>query len=39
VNTYGGDANSDQRNVALGVDYGAYPQPKEFIFGVNITVK
>src|SRR4030095_7357612 len=39
VNTYGTSSNSDDRNIALGVDYGAYPQAREFIFGVNITVK
>lgn len=39
VNTYGTDASSDQRNVALGVDYGAYPQAKAFIFGINISLK
>ena len=39
VNTYGNDVSSDQRNVALGVDYGAYPQAKVFLFGVNISLK
>ncbi len=47
VNTYGtidsADPNSttgiDNRNIALGVDYGAYPQAKMFLFGLNITLK
>jgi len=39
VNTYGTDASSDQRNVALGVDYGAYPQAKVILVGVNISLK
>jgi hypothetical protein len=39
VNTYGTVASSDQRNVALGVDYGAYPQAKVVLFGVNISLK
>jgi len=39
VNTYGTDTSSDQRNIALGVDYGAYPQAKMFLFGLNISLK
>jgi hypothetical protein len=39
VNTYGTDASSDQRNIALGVDYGAYPQAKMFLFGINLSLK
>ncbi|MFL9483789.1 TonB-dependent receptor [Chitinophagaceae bacterium LWZ2-11] len=40
VNTYGGGANSsDNKNVSLGVDYGAYPQAKMFLFGINISLK
>ena len=39
VNTYGTDGSSDQRNIALGVDYGAYPQAKMFLFGINISLK
>lgn len=31
VNAYGNDA------VALGVDYGTYPQSKSFIFGLNVS--
>jgi len=39
VNTYGVSTSSDDRNIALGVDYGAYPQAKVILFGINITVK
>lgn len=39
VNTYGTSSNTDQRNVALGVDYGAYPQAKMVLFGLNMTLK
>jgi TonB-dependent starch-binding outer membrane protein SusC len=39
VSTYGGvNNNSDNRNVSLGVDYGAYPQMKVFLFGINISL-
>jgi TonB-linked SusC/RagA family outer membrane protein len=39
VSTYGGaNYNTDNRNVSLGVDYGAYPQSKVFLFGINITL-
>jgi TonB-linked SusC/RagA family outer membrane protein len=37
VSSFGGTNNSsDSRNVSLGVDYGAYPQAKVFLFGINI---
>lgn len=37
VSSYGGVSNnSDNRNISLGVDYGAYPQAKVFLFGINI---
>jgi hypothetical protein len=39
VNTYGTDPSSDQRNIALGVDYGAYPQAKMVLFGLNLSLK
>lgn len=39
VNTYGTSGNTDQQNVALGVDYGAYPQAKMILFGLNMTLK
>lgn len=38
VNTYGNDTSSDQRNIALGVDYGAYPQAKVWLVGLNISL-
>jgi TonB-linked SusC/RagA family outer membrane protein len=39
VSSYGGSSNTtDNRNVSLGVDYGAYPQAKVFLFGVNISL-
>ncbi len=36
VSSYGGSNNSDSKNISLGVDYGAYPQAKVFLFGINI---
>ncbi|MBN9296719.1 MAG: TonB-dependent receptor [Filimonas sp.] len=44
VNTYGtstinGKPDVDNRNIALGVDYGAYPQAKIFLFGLNVSLK
>lgn len=37
VSSFGSANNSsDNRNVSLGVDYGAYPQAKVFLFGINI---
>lgn len=39
VNTYGTAADSDNKNISLGVDYGAYPQPKLILFGLNISLK
>jgi len=30
---------TDNRNIALGVDYGAYPQSKMLLFGLNISLK
>ncbi|MEO8823914.1 MAG: TonB-dependent receptor [Ginsengibacter sp.] len=38
VNSYGG-SNSDNRNVSLGIDNGAYPQTKMILFGVNVSLK
>jgi hypothetical protein len=39
VSTYGGVNNTtDNRNVSLGVDYGAYPQSKVYLFGINISL-
>lgn len=39
VNTYGTSTDTDQKNVALGVDYGAYPQARMILFGLNISLK
>ncbi|HET7116334.1 MAG TPA: TonB-dependent receptor [Hanamia sp.] len=40
VNSYGGSNNSsDNRNVSLGIDNGAYPQPKMILFGINVSLK
>jgi TonB-linked SusC/RagA family outer membrane protein len=38
VSSYGSSSSSDNRNVSLGVDYGAYPQAKVFLFGINISL-
>ncbi|TAN01264.1 MAG: SusC/RagA family TonB-linked outer membrane protein [Chitinophagaceae bacterium] len=40
VNSYGNPGNSnDDRNISLGLDNGAYPQAKMFIFGLNLDLK
>lgn len=45
VNTYGtatvsgGSPDYDNRNISLGVDYGAYPQAKMILFGLNLSLK
>jgi TonB-linked SusC/RagA family outer membrane protein len=40
VNSYGDPNNSsDNRNVSLGIDNGAYPQAKMILFGINISLK
>ncbi len=40
VNSYGSPNNSsDNRNVSLGIDNGAYPQTKMIIFGINLSLK
>lgn len=45
VSTYGtavtstGAPDIDNRNVSIGVDYGAYPQPKMILFGLNLSLK
>jgi TonB-linked SusC/RagA family outer membrane protein len=40
VNSYGDPNNSsDNRNVSLGIDNGAYPQTKMILFGINIGLK
>lgn len=40
VNSYGNPGNSnDNRNISLGLDNGAYPQAKMFLFGLNVALK
>ncbi|HEY0273088.1 MAG TPA: TonB-dependent receptor [Chitinophaga sp.] len=38
VNTFGTNTDNTQRNTSLGIDYGAYPQAKVFLAGLNITL-
>ncbi|BAV08214.1 TonB-linked outer membrane protein, SusC/RagA family [Filimonas lacunae] len=39
VSSYGSSNNSqDNRNVSLGIDYGAYPQAKIFLAGINVNL-
>ena len=39
VNSYGSSNNTqDNRNVSLGVDYGAYPQARIFLVGLNVSL-
>lgn len=37
VNSYGNDQNSNAKNIGMGIDYGAYPQTKSFIVGLNVS--
>lgn len=37
VSTYGNDSNSNIKNIAQGIDYGAYPQSRVLIIGLNVT--
>lgn len=40
VNSYGNTGNStDNRNISIGIDNGAYPQPKMILVGVNFSLK
>ena len=40
VSSYGGSNNStDDRNVSIGIDNGAYPQTKMILFGINVSLK
>ena len=40
VNSNGNSTNTnDHRNIALGLDNGAYPQSKMFLFGLNVSLK
>jgi hypothetical protein len=39
VSSYGSSNNTqDNRNVSLGIDYGAYPQAKIFLVGLNVSL-
>ncbi len=37
VSLYGRSSNNSERNIAPGVDYGTYPQTREFLFGLSVT--
>lgn len=37
VNVYGRGAGAAMKNIAPGVDYGTYPQTRDFLLGINIT--
>jgi hypothetical protein len=40
VNSYGNPGNgTDDRNISLGLDNGAYPQSKMFLVGLNLSLK
>ena len=47
VNSYGNNGNgivnsgnsTDDRNISLGLDNGAYPQSKMFLVGLNLSLK
>jgi hypothetical protein len=39
VNSFGTSTDTDSRNISLGVDYGAYPQPKILLVGANISLR
>lgn len=40
VNSYGSTNNSsDNRNISIGIDNGAYPQSKMILFGINVSLK
>jgi hypothetical protein len=40
VNSYGNVGNgTDDRNISLGLDNGAYPQSKMFLLGLNLSLK
>lgn len=36
VSSYGNNNDNSVKNIAQGIDYGAYPQAKSFIIGLNI---
>ncbi|WP_224997140.1 TonB-dependent receptor [Cesiribacter sp. SM1] len=38
VNAFAGNSNNDtQKNTALGIDFGTYPQTRNIIFGLNVS--
>ena len=37
VSLYGRSSNNTDRNIAPGVDWGTYPQAREFLFGLSVT--
>jgi len=37
VSVYGRSGNNTEKNIAPGVDYGTYPQSREFLVGLNVT--
>ena len=37
VSVYGRSGDNKERNIGQGVDYGTYPQSRDFIFGLNIS--
>jgi TonB-linked SusC/RagA family outer membrane protein len=37
VSVYGLSSNNTEKNIAPGVDYGTYPQSREFLVGLNVT--
>ncbi len=38
VSAFGLNDNNTLRNIALGVDFGTYPQTRNLIFGINLTL-
>jgi TonB-linked SusC/RagA family outer membrane protein len=38
VSAYGGNGDSGVRNQAIGVDYGTYPQTRNIIFGLRVSL-
>ncbi|AYB30013.1 SusC/RagA family TonB-linked outer membrane protein [Chryseolinea soli] len=37
VSAFGNDSNNQTKNIALGIDYGTFPQTRNLIFGVNVS--
>ncbi|MBS1757884.1 MAG: TonB-dependent receptor [Bacteroidetes bacterium] len=38
VSAFGNSGDNQERNAAIGVDYGTYPQTRSFIFGLSLTL-